>query len=115
MDAKVVKNIIEKYGCELKQGYGMTECFGIAQVTGQDLPIHGNKYGSVGRPMDLAQVKVASTYQIGILDLGFVSITIGLVELPIGDRNNIGPSATWRAPSRRVVRSRPDGNERLFE
>ena len=67
MDAAVVEKIIAKFGWNVKQGYGMTECYLATQVTSHDLLIHSDKYGSVGRPTDLSELKVVNTCWISCI------------------------------------------------
>lgn len=54
---EIVKVLASKYGCDVMQGFGMTECF-CSHVTPPDLVRQNNKYGSVGIVLPFFEAKV---------------------------------------------------------
>lgn len=59
ISGEILQQISAKHKCEVKLGYGLTECYLATQVKSCDLSTHFNKYDSVGKPTEFTEMKVS--------------------------------------------------------
>jgi len=70
LSAKIIEKIVSKFGWDLMQGYGLTECFGSHATPRGEIQRLG-KVGSVGILMPFIEAKVAFCSNTFLLHLIF--------------------------------------------